>query len=184
MQSSSRSVNKIQRWSIQNETLPMLNLPVRLTVKLMYFYWTRSVKTTLSIRSRCLPHFYCGKLTCRLSFNCGISILNLWTGSKSCCWLNWCCCCCSEVGCCRPGWAIGPPGCCWEAILAECENNPEEDGLNIRFSFLFQNKKLLYWYFSAFPIARKCKCECVWFFASKCQACDEFIQGVPSLRPK
>lgn len=96
-------------------------------VTLQYFEWT------LSIVTRWLGHFRRGTITCRLSFSCGISILNLWTGSKSCCWLNWCCCCCNEVGCCNPGWGIGPPGCCWEAILTDYENKPEEDLLYIRF---------------------------------------------------
>lgn len=74
------------------------------------------VKATLAV----------GIFTCKLSFNCGISILNLWTGSKSCCWLN----CCNAEGCCRPGCAIGPPGwgcCCWDAILTDYSDKPEED---------------------------------------------------------
>lgn len=94
---------------------------------------------TSPILTGCFEHFRCGTLTCRLSFSCGISILNLWTGSKSCCWLNWCCCCCNEVGCCNPGWGIGPPGCCWDAIFTDYTSKPEEDVLYIRF-VVFQYK--------------------------------------------
>lgn len=97
-------------------------------------FWLNSLRYwTSPILTGCFEYFWCGTLTCRLSFSCGISILNLWTGSKSCCWLNWCCCCCNEVGCCNPGWGIGPPGCCWEAIFTDYTSNPEEDVLYIRF---------------------------------------------------
>ncbi len=96
---------------------------------------------TLAIVTSCFQHFRCATLTCRLSFSCGISILNLWTGSKSCCWLSCCCCCCKEVGCCIPGWGIAPPDCCCEAILTGYKRQTPEEVFNIRFAD-FQSKSV------------------------------------------